>query len=358
MLLEKMINSGAIFIPYPVRIDNTNFKGIRFDFSPSCVNECYQGKGRYTCQHGLSFLQRRILGQNIVVGSYVAPGAPLIRDKKSNWSKRVEKPERVLAWLAKFTNLVSCFISEKPEADALGPLHEINRWAAQVHTIAQRMMIKDRDRDFSENFANASRDLRSLYKASTMLIDAFDYLNIYYNPSSADFGKKRSVDLYKMVDKIRIILSEAEAAAQNKKIIIHGELHCNVDVYESFKIIPFCFLQNAIKYSFDNEIVIRFDSNAREIEVVVESVGPEISEEERKRIFEKGYRGEWSKRIHHEGLGVGLYIAKVVAEAHDVEIKVRSQARGYQRDGIPMATNSFGIKMILGVHADRRRHLR
>lgn len=92
--------------------------------------------------------------------------------------------------------------------------------------------------------------------------------------------------------------------------------------------------------------------------MVVESTGPIILEEERARVFEKGYRGAWSKRIHHEGMGVGLYIAKIVADAHDIEIKVRSLAQGYQRDGIPMARNSFGIKLILGVHAERRRHLR
>jgi len=220
------------------------------------------------------------------------------------------------------------------------------------------MVIKDRNIDFVENFALASRDLRSLYKASTMLIDTFDHLNIYYNPSSADFGKKRSVDLYKLVDKIRLILSEAEAASQNKKIIIDGALHCNLDVYESFKIIPFCFLQNAIKYSFDNEIIIRFNSSSREVDVSVESVGPEIDEEERARIFEKGYRGKWSRQVHHEGLGVGLYIAKIVADAHDINIKVKSTSRGYQRDGIPMATNVFSIKMILGIHAERRRNVR
>lgn len=355
MKLEKIINSGAIFLPYPVVVNSTRFKGSRFDFNPACDATCYQGTGNYDCRHGLSYVQKKIGGQNMVVGGYYSQSPQSGRDKKAQFSKRVEKPERVQSWLVKFLKLVESIKSENADGDVLGPLHEINRWASQVHTIAHRMMMKDRQLDFSENFAASNRDLRSLYKASNMLIDAFDYLNIYYNPSSADFGKKRSIDLYKMVDKIRITLSEAEAAAQNKKIVMKGGLHCNVDVYESFKIIPFCFLQNAIKYSFDNEIVIRFDSTARDIELVVESIGPEIQEHERKLIFEKGYRGTWSRTIHHEGLGVGLYIAKIVADAHDVEIKARSVPKGYQRDGIPMAVNTFSIRLVLGVHADRRK---
>lgn len=335
-------------MPYPVQIGNRRFKGTRFDFHSACGAECFQQRGHYTCAHGLSFIQRTINGENIVVGGFLLPGSPLLREKKGNWSIRSEKQEKILAWISRFTNLINSVISIRPDADALGPLHEINRWAAQVHAIAHRMLHKEKDRDFSENFISASRDLRSLYKASNMLVDAFDYLNIYYNPSSADFGKKRSVDLYKLVDKIRIILSEAEAAAQNKKIVMRGGLHCTVDVFESFKAIPFCFLQNAIKYSFDNEIAIRFESNAREVEMYVDSIGPVILDEERMRLFDKGYRGIWSKRIHHEGLGVGLYIAKIVADANDVEIKVKSVDRGYQRDGIPMALNSFGIKINLG----------
>jgi len=220
------------------------------------------------------------------------------------------------------------------------------------------MLVKDKAVDFAANFQSASKDLRSLFKASEMLVDAFDYLGIYFNPSSAAFGRKRPVDLYKLVDKIRIILMEAEGAALNKKIYITGELRRNIDLYESFKIIPFCLLQNAIKYSFDGEINISFASSANSIEMSVESSGPPISEDERSKIFEKGYRGIWSKGMHHEGLGVGLYIARIVADAHDLEIKVRSVARNYSREGIPVHSNIFSIKFVGGTITERRKIVR
>jgi light-regulated signal transduction histidine kinase (bacteriophytochrome) len=217
------------------------------------------------------------------------------------------------------------------------------------------MLVKDKSVDFATNFQSASKDLRSLFKASEMLVDAFDYLGIYFNPSSAAFGRKRSVDLYKLVDKIRIILMEAEGASLNKKIFITGELRRSVDLYESFKIIPFCLLQNAIKYSFDGEINISFSSTASNVELSVESSGPPISDEEISRVFEKGYRGIWSKGMHHEGLGVGLYIAKIVADAHDLDIKVSSAPRNYSRDGIPVHLNIFSIKFGDGAIVERRK---
>jgi signal transduction histidine kinase len=40
-----------------------------------------------------------------------------------------------------------------------------------------------------------------------------------------------------------------------------------------------------------------------------------ISEDEDKQIFRKFYRGETSKKYKTEGLGVGLYIARVIIEA-------------------------------------------
>ncbi|OON62445.1 hypothetical protein B0920_03000 [Massilia sp. KIM] len=216
------------------------------------------------------------------------------------------------------------------------------------------MLVKDKNADFAANFQAASRDMRSLFKASEMLVDAFDHLGIFFNPSSAGYGRKRSVDLYKLVDKIRIILMEAEGAALNKKIVINGELRKNIDIFESFKIIPFCFVQNAIKYSFDSEITISFTNNFRDVEMSVESSGPPITDEEKSRIFENGYRGAWSKKMHHEGLGVGLYIAKIVADAHDVEIKVLSVARHYSREGIPVFSNTFSIKIPISDPSERR----
>jgi signal transduction histidine kinase len=75
-------------------------------------------------------------------------------------------------------------------------------------------------------------------------------------------------------------------------------------------------------------------------------------------FFEKGYRGEWSKKIHHEGLGIGLYIAKIVAEAHNLEIKVRSLPKHYQREGIPMHANIFSIKLLIGGSIERRNILK
>lgn len=358
MLLKDALSSGALHTPFPLRIADFKLRGARFDFSPICNESCFKGGGKYYCRHGLAYKWIDINDEQVLICGYIDAGSKISKEDRAKLLNRSSTDAKIESWSACLKKLVSLSKKPKDTINDLGSLHEITRWASQVHTIAQRMLVKDKTVDFAANFQSASKDLRSLFKASEMLVDAFDYLGIYFNPSSAAFGRKRSVDLYKLVDKIRIILMEAEGAALNKKIYITGELRRNIDLYESFKIIPFCLLQNAIKYSFDGEINISFSSSTNSVEMAVESSGPPISEEEKSKIFEKGYRGAWSKGMHHEGLGVGLYIAKIVADAHDLEIRVRSVARNYSREGIPVHSNTFSIKFSDGTAVERRKSIR
>lgn len=358
MLLKDALSSGALYTPFPLLIEGFKWKGTRFDFSPVCNDTCFQGQGKYYCRHGLAYKWIDIDNERLLICGYTDAGSKITKEDRVKLLNRSATDTKIAAWAASLKKLISLSKKQKDTINDLGSLHEITRWASQVHTIAQRMLVRDKSVDFATNFQSASKDLRSLFKASEMLVDAFDYLGIYFNPSSAAFGRKRPVDLYKLVDKIRIILMEAEGAALNKKIFITGELRRNIDLYESFKIIPFCLLQNAIKYSFDGEINISFSSSTNNIEIAVESSGPPISEAEKLKIFEKGYRGAWSKGMHHEGLGVGLYIAKIVADAHDLDIKVSSIARNYSREGIPVHSNTFSIKFAGGTVAERRKTIR
>lgn len=354
MQLKQIISTGALYSPYPIRIDQSNWKGSRFGFSDVCDDQCVEGKGKFYCRHGLAYMQMQIGTESIVVCGYIDSGSTINKEGRVRFDNRRSTDAQVLEWFSRIRKLSSIAQGNNQDASSLAPLHEINRWAAQVNAIAHRMLVKDKNLDFTENFNAASKDMKTLYKSSSMLVDAFDYLSIYYNPSSAAFGKRRPVDLYKLVDKIRIILSSAEGASLNKKIYIIGNLRISLDLYESFKIIPFCFLQNAIKYSFNSDITITFSTTSRDVEMAIESSGPPIGDAEKEKIFEKGYRGNLSKSMHHEGEGIGLYIAKIVADAHNLELKVKSISNNYQREGIPVHSNTFSVRIPIGTHIERR----
>jgi two-component system, NtrC family, sensor histidine kinase KinB len=84
------------------------------------------------------------------------------------------------------------------------------------------------------------------------------------------------------------------------------------------------FLSNALKYSYrETEIVLmaqQLDSEFVRFSVI--NSGPGLSEEEQARVFDKFYRGPGQKG---EGAGLGLSIARQVAQAHDGRIGVFSE---------------------------------
>ncbi len=76
-------------------------------------------------------------------------------------------------------------------------------------------------------------------------------------------------------------------------------------------------LSNAAKYGSSKcciDIVIREEKGF--LEIFLKDNGPGIRREELKHIFEKFYRGEESKKRVIKGLGLGLYYAKQIVEAH------------------------------------------
>jgi signal transduction histidine kinase len=83
-------------------------------------------------------------------------------------------------------------------------------------------------------------------------------------------------------------------------------------------------ITNALKYSPpDSEAVLRASVVGGEVRVTVADDGPGIPEEERARVFERFYRSPHASR--KEGLGLGLYITRLLVEAHGGAISVESE---------------------------------
>ena len=88
-------------------------------------------------------------------------------------------------------------------------------------------------------------------------------------------------------------------------------------------------LDNAVKYNVDNgKIGIKVAGNT----VTVSNTGDEIGEDQEKLIFERFYRIEKNRSHKHEtltsGAGLGLSIAKRIAELHDAELVYRRSESG------------------------------
>lgn len=83
-------------------------------------------------------------------------------------------------------------------------------------------------------------------------------------------------------------------------------------------------LSNAVKYApTGGEIVVRVEELADVVRVSVIDRGPGIAPDVQAQLFERFYRAERTAR-RVEGLGLGLYVSRLLVEAHGGEIGVRS----------------------------------
>ena len=85
-------------------------------------------------------------------------------------------------------------------------------------------------------------------------------------------------------------------------------------------------LNNAIKYADPgSEITVSVTGKGRSAFLAVENIGEEISQADRERIFDRFYRAEPSHSRTVEGHGLGLAIAKNIADLHGGKITVSSR---------------------------------
>ena len=86
-------------------------------------------------------------------------------------------------------------------------------------------------------------------------------------------------------------------------------------------------LSNAAKYSFaDAEILVETEVRSSEVMISVTNYGPGMTPDEIPRLFTRFYRTREAGEARIPGLGLGLYIAKGLVEAHGGRIWAESEA--------------------------------
>ncbi len=84
-------------------------------------------------------------------------------------------------------------------------------------------------------------------------------------------------------------------------------------------------IDNAIKYTKKGSITVGLRQVEKNIEFCVADSGMGIREEDLESLFKKFFRGVGTSLVHTEGVGLGLYVARTMIEAHKGKIWAESK---------------------------------
>lgn len=363
-MIVELLKSGAVRVPWPTRLPNGVELHGELGVNEICHKKCLDRQcavDRSTligtrCHMGFTVYEGRVAETRIQVFGVVGPqhraDLPMHADFKRACKGRSVTAPDFSAWLKALKSLEETLKAEQDRklAEALEPLHDAMRLARDVEQLAEQELLEANPTAL-DHFAAASENQRALVKTASLLVDTFDLLEIYLNPQAAAFGQPRTVEIYKLLDKLSKIAGLARRQEQRPVVRLQGNTRRAFDVYESFKLIPLTLIDNAQKYSRKGcHVVMQVEETTQGLLISIVSEGALLNTDEQAQIFQRGFRGKAAILMHPSGMGLGLYVAQTVAAAHGSKISLTSAPLGFEIAGIPQGRNTFSFLVRNVVH--------
>ncbi len=168
-----------------------------------------------------------------------------------------------------------------------------------------------------DNVLQAAVHLRTLIQ---------DMLNLRYVDAGTAKLTRQKVDLVTMVRNMNLEQDEtAVAKDQSVKVTLpDGELLVIID-QDMMEVIIGNLLNNAVKFTpKGGQIEVKVQRQGREAWFRIKDSGIGVPEDQLERIFKRFYQVESPLRRQHEGMGLGLSIAKELVELHNGRIWAES----------------------------------
>lgn len=207
---------------------------------------------------------------------------------------------------------------EKKE-EALSDLsHEVKKLNAQIKEHSDVLL----NFDLPENVLT---QVQTIYACSSMIVSRFSIYDYERSSNRFNYGCPFECNVYKKFDKICKVLRNYKK--KNVRLNISGNSFRTFEAYTSFEIVPLLLIDNAIKYTLENnEILINFKDFDTKSIITIESYSIFCPEDELDLLFKKGKRGKNATKINEEGSGLGLYCVKAICDLHNIDIKIFSDS--------------------------------
>lgn len=227
------------------------------------------------------------------------------------------------------------------EVQAIEPIHDAKRWSKELTHNAESIVHRTPGEHFRDKLRNCAPEIRTIVKSARILGDIFEAMRLYNNPDAAQFQDKEEIEVYRVIDKIVSILQARSDGQDTGPIRLKGSGYGSYSLRQSFQMIPLALIQNAQQYLAEGEVLVCIEETYQGMKVSVENCGPLITEHERDDVLQRGSRGVYGRDWKRDSTGLGLYIARVAANANDITLDFSSTPLHREFNGIPIANNCF-----------------
>ncbi len=146
--------------------------------------------------------------------------------------------------------------------------------------------------------------------------------------------RKFAMSAFDICEMARVILISFEQQIERKKLDVEFDIEDeNIFVYadrDAIYQILYNICDNAVKFSNEGgKYRIKISEMDKRIFVSVYNEGIGIPSDELPHVFERFYKNDKSRSLDKTGIGLGMYIAKSIIDAHSEEIWVKSKYGEY-----------------------------
>jgi len=276
----------------------------------------------YICSNGYNNIilvfdeSKFILNGLIFEDNFVVPKGR--KDVRKEWITNREFVNVFWQKLLSIEEHILARISETMEKN-FSMFHDFKTSMTIFYNCTQDIINNLPGESFEDKLAKSNSSYKDLYNALDLITSQLGMIDVIVNPKRISFGKKRPTNLYQLFEKIKILFGHLA----EKKINIEADAWIKDSLcYDTIQFVPLILIDNALKYSVgDNDVIIKVEQKRESVKVIVKSIGPIVAESNKERIFEKFFRDPSGEETSKEGMGMGLWIAQQVLQAHNSKIE-------------------------------------
>lgn len=178
-----------------------------------------------------------------------------------------------------------------------------------------------------ETVAEQARWLNSIKTESLRMKELVDDMLFL---ARADLSASPTMELFSLTDAVRSAAQPFEAVALEAGVRLNTDIAESVALYgnrKQMERLTAILLDNAVTYAGNGgTVLVQLTADACNVRLCVHNTGAPIAQENLPHLFERFYRGDAARVRSDGGCGLGLAIAKSIAQTHRASIVVTSNS--------------------------------